>query len=134
MSGNVTGSSPYHPTFCEAGNCGAGIWFAITTAGHRSMPLNARSDPKGNVAVHQDASGTWLARVLRKNQEAAPFETVFMPHFATCPRAAEFRRAARKAQSDIARRRRNQRGRRPGRVAAAIEQPGLFRLPPGATR
>lgn len=125
-----TGSSPYHPTVCGAEGCGAPIWFAITTAGHRSMPLNARSDPAGNVAVYQDDTGTWLARVLGKNGKPDTFETLFLPHFATCPRSSEFRKQARQAQADLNRAQRNRRGRRLPRQAAAIEQPGLFRYNP----
>jgi hypothetical protein len=123
---SVTGSSPYHPTRCDG--CNASIWFAITTASHRAMPLDARSDPTGNVAVHCDVTGTWLARVLGKSGKADTFETLFLPHFATCTKPAAFRRQVARTQAD------HDMQRRSLAAATAAAETGQMPLFPGATR
>lgn len=128
-------TSPLHPTVCAG--CDALVWFATVSnsAGRppSQMPLNARPDPAGNVAAYHDDKDVWRARVLPKGTQAAPHERVYMPHFATCPNPEAYRKRQRddwrKAQADVNRDRRNRRGKRPSRQAAAIEQPGLFRSP-----
>lgn len=120
----VTGSSPYHPTLCSS--CDAEIWFAVTVAGQKLMPLNAKTDPGGNVAAYQHTSGKWLARVLGKGQKPAPHEKLFCPHFATCPKAAEHRRQIRGAQAAINRHRRGKHAARTEPEAAPAAQPSLF--------
>jgi hypothetical protein len=124
---SVRGASPHQPTTCDS--CHAPIWFAITTAGHKSMPLNASTDPKGNTACYQDDVGTWHARVLRKGQQPGSHEKLFCPHFATCPKAAEHRKQVREAQAELHTRQRRHvtRGRRG--TPAIPDQPGLFRYP-----
>lgn len=79
---SVHGSTPHHPTVCDG--CKAAIWFGITPVKRKYMPLDATPNAAGNVAVHQDAEGTWIARVVKKEIPAAPFEKLYMPHFATC--------------------------------------------------
>ena len=122
---SLAGSSPHHPTHCEG--CSARIWFAVTTANRRAMPLDAKSDPTGNVAVHQDVTGTWLARVLGKNGQPDPaLETLFLPHFATCTKPAEFRRQVARTQA------RHDQQRRAHAAATAAAQAGQTTLFPGA--
>lgn len=53
------------------------------------MPLDWMPDPKGNVVIVRQEPP--LARMLRADEEVGPNETV-LSHFATCPRAASFRR------------------------------------------
>lgn len=125
------------PTLGRCRGCQVPIWF-ITVSNQAGkppgpMPLNPGENKTGNVAVYQDDTGTWRGRVLRKGQQPAPYEHLYLPHFADCPKAAEFRQQVKKAQADLHRDQRNRRGRRPSRQAAAIEQPGLFRIP-GETR
>ena len=125
------------PTLGRCRGCQAPIWF-ITVSNQAGkppgpMPLNPGQDPHGNVAVYQDDKGIWRGRVLGKNQQPEAYEHRYLPHFADCPKSAEFRAQVRKAQADLHRGQRNGRGRRRAPAAAAIEQPGLFRLP-GAPR
>lgn len=71
-------------TPCQA--CGQPIVWALGRTGRR-MPLNATPDPAGNVELHADGRA-----VVHKT---APLTGVdlYTSHFATCPNAAEFRRA-----------------------------------------
>ena len=97
----VTGLSPHHPTFCQG--CSAPIWFGITTVNHKLMPLDVRPDDKGNVAVSRDTSGTWWARVVKKDLPArAGIETVYMTHFATCPKRSLFARTVKAQMARLA--------------------------------
>jgi hypothetical protein len=132
MGTSVVGSSPWHPATCDG--CAQPIWFALTTANHVLMPLNAKTDPAGNIAVHKDGTGTWWARTLRKGQEPDPrIEKRYTPHFATCTRASEFRKQVARAQATRARQQRNQRGRHAATpVVPAADGPGQLRLFPGA--
>lgn len=54
------------------------------TENAKTMPLNPRPDPAGNVAVHKDHMGNLHCRVLRKNEQPAAYEDVYVPHWATC--------------------------------------------------
>lgn len=114
---------------CEA--CGARFFFARTRGG-AVMPVNAGPDKTGNLAVHQDTAGTWHARVLRKGEQPRRHEKPHLPHFATCPRAADFRRRLAAAKAARAAELRNKLGTRPDRVSQAIEQPGLFKIDTGS--
>lgn len=72
--------------------CGAPIRFVTTPAG-RSMPVDARPNPRGNVAVHEAVDGTWYGRVLTNAaDQLRRHEKLHMPHFATCPLARALRR------------------------------------------
>lgn len=119
-------TSPLHPTMCEG--CEALIWFAITTANGRPMPLDAKVSDDGNVACYQDDRGTWHARVLKHGQEPERYEKRYHTHFETCTSPESFRRRYRKAQADLHRAQRSQRG-RPSRQAAATDLPGMLRFP-----
>jgi hypothetical protein len=64
--------------------CRERIRWAITVNGRRQA-LNADPDPKGNLAVHKDGTGTLKVRVLtseRPTLEHAEWQA--MPHVATC--------------------------------------------------
>lgn len=72
---------------CSA--CQAPIIWLKTTNG-RSMPLDVTPNPEGNVVIKDG-----LAVVLGGVEAADPLigERRFMPHWSTCPHAAEFRKA-----------------------------------------
>jgi hypothetical protein len=118
---------------CDTPKCDAPIIFVVISnqVGRKPklMPLDASPDPGGNVAVYCDQAGTWRGRVLGKGQQAASYERVYCPHFATCKDPAAHRRrqrdAVKAAQAAHNARLRNRRGRRP----APAFQPGMFRLP-----
>jgi hypothetical protein len=64
--------------------CRKPVLQAVTAAG-RTQSLNPDPDPKGNVALYRDATGTWRARVPTPDHPADPWEHIHMPHRATCP-------------------------------------------------
>jgi len=113
---------------CEA--CGERFFFARTLGG-AVMPVNVKPDRTGNLAVHQDVAGTWHARVMRKGEEPRRHEKPHLPHFATCTRPADFRRRLAQARAERNKTTRNNRSHRRAAAAAAIEQPGLFRIESG---
>src|SRR5579863_7623766 len=85
---------PNGPAYCDYQPCSARITFVNVTkrAGGRSrMPLNDRPDPAGNVAVRVSGQSK-IGRVVSKGQPLDADETLYMPHFATCPRPKDFRR------------------------------------------
>lgn len=63
--------------------CQAPIGFIRTEHG-KVMPVDPTPTAAGNVAVHKDVHGTLVGRVISEELPAAPWETVYMPHFATC--------------------------------------------------
>lgn len=79
---------------CRAAVCGARILWAATPptpqkpSGAR-MPLDPDPNPAGNVVLRDG-----YAHVLGKDEKPAADETVFMPHFATCPARKAFARRA----------------------------------------
>lgn len=94
-------SSPTQPLTCEA-PCGQPFFFAITTPGQKLIPVNATPDPDGILAIRHEASGAYLARVLRNGQEPDPAtEKRYTAHFASCPLSAAHRknRPARRPQT-----------------------------------
>lgn len=52
------------------------------------MPLNLRPDPEGNVIIEGGLAVLSPARAMN-----LPPEERFLPHWATCPNAADFRKA-----------------------------------------
>lgn len=81
-------------------SCGAEILLLPTFSGWglsppKMMPLDVEPHPHGNVVI-EPAEGAIppRARVLKKGQEQglAPDRKRYMTHFATCPRAASYRR------------------------------------------
>lgn len=73
---------PSQPTICRRPGCRRQIRF-VQTKNDKWMPVDAAPDPKGNVAVYVDETGTWRGRVLG---DATPhrWEKIYMPHVATC--------------------------------------------------
>lgn len=65
------------PATCRA--CGSPILWATSTKG-RPMPLNL--PPEGRYVIEQHRSGP-----------VASYSETYISHFATCPKADEFRRA-----------------------------------------
>ena len=73
---------------CQA--CGGLVfWLEHVVTGKRA-PINADPDPRGNIVLELTNFG-WRYRVLRKN-ETAPEDGLWMSHFVTCVKAADFRR------------------------------------------
>lgn len=69
----------------EKCGCGQKLLWARTERG-RWIPLNSKPDPAGNQAAWQDSDGIWKTRQLtEKTDPKWGFETVYMPHAATCP-------------------------------------------------
>jgi len=80
-------------------SCDAEIIWAATEAG-KSMPLDAKPDPFGNVELSCDRSGrhprrkpvaTVLAGLFLAEAQSAGRE-LFMPHHATCPQGDAWRK------------------------------------------
>jgi hypothetical protein len=59
------------------------IW-ARTEPRNRWFPLDPKPDPKGNQAAWQDSDGTWRTRQIAEGDVKWDWETVYMPHVATC--------------------------------------------------
>jgi hypothetical protein len=117
-------------------SCGADIEFVVVANNQgrkpARMPLNPHPDPTGNVAVLTTSSGGKNGRVLNKNQQPAPYETLYQSHFATCPKASEHRKqrgqwtSAQAAHAREGRRRRTQ-------PTTPPMLPGMGRISPGRT-
>lgn len=97
--------------------CGAEIFWAITTEGHR-IPLDAAPVPDGNIVLDYEPTGAvevqpgqapaverrLVARVLSGPQLARTDDALpglarkrYKSHFATCPDAAKYRKPRRSA-------------------------------------
>ncbi len=79
--------------------CSELIFFALSKDGRR-MPVDVKSAPNGNLSVAPIQKGEQLphAEVVRPAQAAgmrAAGVPTYMPHWASCPKADEFRRRAR---------------------------------------
>lgn len=66
-------------------SCGAAIRFAITVNG-KKIPLNFLPDPKGNIRLQDGLKAFYLKKDDQYDGER------YMPHHATCPNAAEYRK------------------------------------------
>jgi hypothetical protein len=60
------------------------VLLARTEAHSRPFLLDPDPDPAGNQAAFEDPGGTWRTRQLAAGDGPWSFETVFMPHVATC--------------------------------------------------
>lgn len=60
------------------------VILARTEAHGRPFLLDPVPDPAGNQAVFTDLRGDWQTRQLGKDDRPYSFETVYMPHVATC--------------------------------------------------
>ncbi len=128
-----TGAGPVKVHDC--GTCGQRV-IRARTEGLKWQLLDPLPDANGNVHARKDHTGTWFARTVPPGTPAAAPEVLLMPHFASSPACGQAakrkgqRDQVKAAQSAHAREKRNQRGRRPGAVARAIETPGMFRVNP----
>jgi hypothetical protein len=85
---------------CRA--CLEPVIYARTELRSRWFPLNPEPDPAGNQAAWQDSDGIWKTRQLtEKSDPKWGFETVFMPHVATCEREKERRARAKEAKRPV---------------------------------
>lgn len=95
-------SRPGDRSTCE---CGAELLWVATKNG-KMQPLNATPDPSGNVVLLEPAtyhstqrgalrSSRALTKVEREGGGLLPVEgDRYMPHHATCPKVAKFRKPA----------------------------------------
>lgn len=75
----------------RCGSCGEAIIWATTHNG-KNMPIDAIPNGNGNVAVHRDAHGQLLARVLKHGDTIADWEIRGISHFETCADADQHRK------------------------------------------
>lgn len=69
--------------------CGAPIYWLTSPKTHKLNPINFSPSPKGNVRIDLEY-GVYLFIL---DQSEVPENQRFMSHFATCPKAEEFRNA-----------------------------------------
>jgi hypothetical protein len=69
--------------------CGAEVLWIHTSATNALIPLNVEPDPKGNVVIRDGKAVT-----LKKDDlfDSLVDGEKYMPHHATCPKVAEFRK------------------------------------------
>ncbi len=88
-------------TICKA--CGAQLQWCVTANKGRDQPLNRDPDPSGNVVL-----GLPLVRGVPTGRVVALSQPVrgerYMPHHATCPESARFRRNRNGSKSKTPRR------------------------------
>jgi len=72
------------PQLCP--DCGRPVIVARTEVHGLRLLLNPEPDPAGNQAVMQPPAGPLQTRQLNlsKGEKPRPYETVYMPHVATC--------------------------------------------------
>jgi hypothetical protein len=77
-------------------SCGAEIIWITTHPGGRSMPLDPKPHPEGNVLVDMDARRGVVLSVKSRQVvlEETPDEPLYRSHFATCPNAESHRRGS----------------------------------------
>lgn len=87
-------------TTCNGGRgregCGRDIIWAINEATGKSMPLDPNPIANGNVeatGLTDGTSGNLVVKVLKKDEAGRPGADRYRSHFATCPKAADFRRS-----------------------------------------
>lgn len=86
---------------CRA--CDAPIVWAVTSAG-KQMPVDATPNVKGNIVLYEDRGGKPLALVVESGRVSSDAPR-YVSHFATCPKADQFRKSlARKAIAEKPRR------------------------------
>ena len=70
------------PQVCQ--HCLQPVILARTEAHGRQFLLDPEPNPKGNQAAFTDPAGAWHTRQFGKDNPPYSFETVYMPHVATC--------------------------------------------------
>lgn len=70
--------------------CGAPIRWAVTTK-HRSLPLDPDPHPEGNVELQDLEPGIAPVALVHKRGCAPTDRPLYRTHFASCPKAMEFR-------------------------------------------
>lgn len=65
-------------------HCLKPVILARTEAHGRLLLLDPEPNPDGNQAVMQPPAGPLQTRQLGKDDKPRPYETVYMPHVATC--------------------------------------------------
>lgn len=82
------------PIPCRGARCDATIAFVITTAG-KMLPIDLEPDPTGNIELTDEdvrtGAGTRFPRAIVHAQASLEDGERYLPHFATCPDANEFR-------------------------------------------
>lgn len=80
--------------WCQGPGCSAEIVWAFNPVTQRVMPLDVEPDPAGNVeAEWDDRMGVPVISAVHPSATTfMAMETVWMPHWATCPNADEFRK------------------------------------------
>lgn len=77
----------------QCNSCGAEIVWAVTSGKGKAMPIDAEPNPDGNVELLPPKQGTRApVAVVHAQPPLAPEHPIHMPHHATCPQAAEWRR------------------------------------------
>lgn len=76
---------------CTGTGCGKPIRWVLTVEGRR-MPLNPDPDPDGNIVAVTLPNGERRARVLAGHDPRDGTETLWVPHWATCPASPQFKR------------------------------------------
>lgn len=66
-------------------SCGASIFWAMTESG-KSMPIDQRPDPNGNIVLDENNVAAVMAPAEARGRRR------FTSHFATCPNANQHRR------------------------------------------
>lgn len=66
--------------------CREPVILARTEVHGRLILLDPKPDPAGNQAVFRPPAGPLQTRQLGKDDKPRPYETVYMPHVATCGR------------------------------------------------
>lgn len=79
-------------TVRHCGSCGAAIFWVHGTSG-KANPLDAAPVANGNIVIRENLLGEPVAYYLGRTNVAQPGEPRFVSHFATCPQAAQHRRA-----------------------------------------
>jgi hypothetical protein len=70
-------------TLCRS--CGAPVFFRIHVVSNKSMPIDARPNPSGNVVLEGE-------RFFRVTSEPTPGVTRYTSHFQTCPNARAWKK------------------------------------------
>lgn len=68
--------------------CGAAILWVRTAATNSLMPLDAEPNPKGNVVIKDGLAHTLNGSLFEPMLDGERY----MPHHATCPHAAKYRK------------------------------------------